>query len=270
MHYCQTKEVSTNTQKKLSAFFAQLSRASSRALLLDYDGTLARFCADRERAVSYPGIQPLLSKIQVSSNTRLVVVSGRRAMDAARLLGLKQIEVWGCHGFERLYPNGIYEIPKLDSRTLRAVDMANELLANEGLSDVIEHKPAASAIHWRDMEQEAANEVRRKVQGVWSRLPDKTRLSLFEFDGGMEIRAAARNKGDAVRTIIDEMGKGSAIAYLGDDQTDEDAFAALQGYGLSVLVKDSYRPTVADVWLRPPEEVITFLADWATACARVT
>lgn len=106
----------------------------------------------------------------------------------------------------------------------------------------------------------------RKVQAVWEMLPDRAGLSLLKFDGGLEIRAAVRNKGDVVRTIVAEMGRGASIAYLGDDQTDEDAFAALQGYGLRVLVNDSYRPTVADVWVRPPEGVIAFLADWGTAC----
>jgi len=41
------------------------------------------------------------------------------------------------------------------------------------------------------------------------------------------------------------MGRHSAIAYLGDDQTDEDAFEALHGQGLSVLVRSQYRPTLS-------------------------
>ena len=104
MLHCQNQDISTNTRRIFSDFFAEVARTSPRTLLLDYDGTLASFCPDRERAVSYPGIQELLSKIQHSSNTRLVLVTGRRAMDAARLLGLKRIEVWGCHGLERLRP----------------------------------------------------------------------------------------------------------------------------------------------------------------------
>ncbi len=266
MLHCQNQDVSTNTRRQLSDFFAEFAKATARALLLDYDGTLARFCSDPERANSYPGILEVLSEIQASSNTRLVLVTGRRAMDAARLLGLKRIEVWGCHGLERLHPNGTYEMPKLEQRTLLAVERANELLASEGLSKLIEHKPAAIAIHWRGMEHAAVNTVKRKVEAVWANLPDKVRLCLAPFDGGLEIRAAERNKGDVVRTILSEMGKGVPIAYLGDDETDEDAFAALQGYGLSILVRDSYRPTVADAWLRPPEGVIAFLADWAHAC----
>jgi trehalose-phosphatase len=82
----------------------------------------------------------------------------------------------------------------------------------------------------------------------------------------MEIRVAASDKGDAVRTILHEMSHDAAVAYLGDDHTDEDAFAALQGYGLSVLVQPHHRPTVADLWVRPPEGVLAFLTDWMTAC----
>jgi trehalose-phosphatase len=88
----------------------------------------------------------------------------------------------------------------------------------------------------------------------------------LKFDGGMEIHATARSKGDAVRAIVAEAGNRGAIAYLGDDVTDEDAFAALQGYGIGILVRSDYRPTVADVWIRPPEGVVDFLTSWIRAC----
>jgi trehalose-6-phosphatase len=52
------------------------------------------------------------------------------------------------------------------------------------------------------------------------------------------------------------------IAYLGDDLTDEDAFKALKGKGLSVLVRDTQRDTLADCWLTPPDELLDFLHHW--------
>jgi trehalose-6-phosphatase len=55
------------------------------------------------------------------------------------------------------------------------------------------------------------------------------------------------------------------IAYLGDDRTDEDAFHALRGRGLTVLVRDQPRPTLAEVQLRPPQELIQFFRDWLAA-----
>jgi trehalose-phosphatase len=207
----------------------------------------------------------LLGRIRNSTNTRLVIVTGRRAHEVASLLGLKHVEIWGCHGLSRLHPDGTYELPKFDQETINKISEANELLRREGLFDLLEFKPAATAIHWRGLE-DCANAVARKVERVWFTLHSRKDLRLLKFDGGMEIRAAARDKGDAVRTILSEMGRGIAIAYLGDDRTDEDAFAALQGYGLSVFVHRTYRPTVADVWIRPPDGLVAFLADWVSAC----
>ena len=255
-----------DAQEKLSRFLAKASYATNRALLLDYDGTIAPFCVDRGSAVPYPGVVELLDRIRSFASTRLVVATGRRALDAAQLLGLKRVEVWGCHGLERLHVDGTYEMPELDNNTLQGISTADELLAAEGLSALVEYKSAGTAVHWRGLEPEAANMVIRKVQAVWSRLPDTRGLCLLKFDGGIEIRTTARNKGDVVRAIVAEIGEGGSIAYLGDDQTDEDAFAALQGYGLSVLVGPEYRPTFADIWIRPPEGVIEFLTDWVNAC----
>jgi trehalose-phosphatase len=89
---------------------------------------------------------------------------------------------------------------------------------------------------------------------------------LLPFDGGLELRAPGKNKGDAVNTILNEAGPKVAAAYLGDDQTDENAFRAIKERGVSILVRPEPRPTVADVWLRPPEELGRFLREWLTAC----
>jgi trehalose 6-phosphate phosphatase len=60
------------------------------------------------------------------------------------------------------------------------------------------------------------------------------------------------------------LGADLAVAYLGDDQTDEDAFVRLRGRGLCILVRPELRPTAAAMWLRPPGELIGFLRQWAT------
>jgi trehalose 6-phosphate phosphatase len=265
MLHVATEDFPVESKKRLSDFFSASSQADSRALLVDYDGTLAPFCPDRNRTPPYPQVPLLLHRIRTSTDTRLVVVTGRRACEIGPLLGLKRVEVWGCHGLERLRTDGTFEMPKLPEHTLQALADADELLAGEGLSDLMEYKPAGTAIHWRGLES-IAEEAAEKVQRVWSMLPNRDGLKLVEFNGGIELRVAARNKGDAVRTILSEMGPGTPVAYLGDDATDEDAFSALQGRGLSILVQKEYRATAADVWIRPPEEVVSFLEQWVTAC----
>lgn len=85
------------------------------------------------------------------------------------------------------------------------------------------------------------------------------------FDGGVELRVKGRHKGMVVQSVFREAEPRQGpvgAAYLGDDQTDEDAFAALAGRGLGVLVREQYRPTKAQVWLRPPKEMLNFLHRW--------
>ena len=90
-------------------------------------------------------------------------------------------------------------------------------------------------------------------------------MKLLEFDGGVEMRMPDLDKGDAVRTVLQEVGPGVPTAYLGDDLTDEQAFRALGDRGLSVLVRSNARRTAAQLWLKPPEELMDFLSRWVAA-----
>lgn len=251
--------------KRIGAFLSHLSKARSRALLLDYDGTLAPFTSDPGQAYPYPEVSSTLHRIQRETDTRLAIVSGRRAIEIPKLLELTGVEVWGCHGLERLRADGSCEITELDPRLLAAIETASVLIENEGLSSFAERKTASIAIHWRGREA-VAEHVLRKMRRIWSMIPDRDDLRFAPFEGGIEIRPARNDKGDAVRLILHEMGPGVAMAYLGDDETDEDAFGALTHRGLNVLVRGEYRPTLADAWIKPPEVLLDFLRGWIAAC----
>jgi trehalose-phosphatase len=73
------------------------------------------------------------------------------------------------------------------------------------------------------------------------------------------------DKGDAIRTVLAEVHPNTPVAYLGDDLTDERAFRALGARGLSILVRTKPRRTAAQVWLKPPEELLDFLGRWLAA-----
>ena len=104
------------------------------------------------------------------------------------------------------------------------------------------------------------------VRSICEKLARDQGMELLPFDGGLELFAPGKNKGDAVRTIMQESGQETAAAYLGDDQTDEKAFRAIKGKGLAVLVRSESRPSLADIWIKPPDEVERFLRDWIQAC----
>jgi trehalose-phosphatase len=154
----------------------------------------------------------------------------------------------------------------ISEASVRALAAAAASLEGEGLEQVCEIKPGAIAVHWRGLGRRQAEEVRTKAYRALSTFVCRSEVFLSEFDGGIEVRVRQPNKGDAVQAIIAECEKDTPIAYLGDDVSDEDAFRALNGRGLTVLVRPMYRFTAARLWLRPPGDVIQFLADWVRAC----
>ena len=121
-------------------------------------------------------------------------------------------------------------------------------------------------MHWRGLSADEQSDIRKIVLLGWMPVAHRTGMKLQEFDGGVEVRMPDRNKGDAVRTILTEMRPETPVAYLGDDETDEDAFGALSDRGLSILVRPYWRETAANVWINPPAELLVFLCDWLDAC----
>jgi trehalose 6-phosphate phosphatase len=250
---------------RLTAFFEQLGSASTRILLLDYDGTLAPFRTERDRAFPYPEIPRLLGQI-IASGTRVVLISGRPAYDLLRLSGIDpQPEIWGSHGLERLRPRGNYQVEPLSPEQQAGLRKALEFLRSQGLENRMERKPGGVALHWRGLAGQDVETLRGKVQQVWCELAGCSSLELLDFDGGLEIRVRGKDKGNAVAAILKESNADAVVAYLGDDQTDEDAFRVLRGRGLTVLVREQLRPTLAEIQLRPPEELIEFLQEWLSA-----
>jgi trehalose-phosphatase len=243
-------------------FWESLRRAATRALLLDYDGTLAPFHVDPAKAVPYPGVSDLLDGILGAGRTTVVLITGRPAKDLLPLLDVSgSPEIWGCHGWERLRANGSYELAPVPPRALEALEQAILWIGSEARC---EHKPAAVAVHWRGLDRKHADSMRDRAMRKWPQLAQEAGLVIKEFDGGIELRVSGRDKGFAVNAVLSEMGGEPVAAYLGDDTTDEDAFQALQGRGLAVLVRGELRPTAAGLWIRPPEELLDFLARWRT------
>ena len=250
----------------LASFYERLRGFAHKVLLLDYDGTLAPFRVRRDQALPYPGVREILARILAAGRTRLVIVSGRLASEVLQLLDLPAPpEIWGSHGWERYSTTGKREVFAQDIHILQGMIDLKEWLLSQGYADHFEMKPGSLAVHWRGLGAQDQQLMHAKISGAFKELSPILGLALREFDGGIELYLPARNKGLVVKTILDEMDGDVVAAYLGDDATDEDAFAALEGRGLSVLVRKEYRPTRAQAWLRPPDELLDFLNRWHRA-----
>ncbi|MBI5250194.1 MAG: trehalose-phosphatase [Desulfomonile tiedjei] len=250
----------------LDAFFKRLKHADKRALLLDYDGTLAPFRLNREEAVPYQGIRVILNKFLELDHTRLVIISGRPINGLRPILGLQRSpEIWGSHGLERFVPDGTYKKVDLRQEQRKGLERARQWLEHEELTQYCEYKPAGIAIHTRGLDKVLAERMVEKVRRGMSFVSGAGELTLQDFDGGVELRIRGIDKGLAVTAILDELGTNAVAAYLGDDLTDEDAFRAIKGHGVGVLVRSEFRPTAASLWLKPPHELLAFLQGWLEA-----
>jgi trehalose-phosphatase len=251
----------------LRAFFESLERSEGRLLMLDYDGTLSPYRIERDKAVPYPGIREILAELLSAADCRTVIISGRSIKDILSLLGIGSgVEIWGCHGWERMGPTGDYTGPDLDDDQKAALGEAAESATSDGLGERLEVKTACVAIHWRGLGETETAELLRTIGRKWEAIAERTGMNLNEFNGGMEMRPAGMDKGMVVDRLLSE-SVGPA-AYLGDDLTDEDAFRAISGRGIGILVGSELRETAADVWLAPPEELIWFLGRWIEKCGK--
>src|ERR1700722_3992343 len=254
-------------QFKFAPFLHTLSQSSQSVLMLDYDGTLAPFRVNRDQAHPYPGVEPLIREIMNTTRREVIIVTGRDANEVRQLLNIyPHPEIWGVHGLQRLRVDGTIDMVRLDERTLDGLSDADGWLGYLQLRYVAEFKAGSIAIHWRGLQEIEEEDLRARVLLGWRPIAEHSGLDLLQFDGGVEIRAREANKGDAVRTFLSEVSPDAPAAYLGDDATDESAFLAINGRGLSVLVRPESRQTAAQSWLKPPEELLEFLSCWLKAC----
>lgn len=256
-----------NEHTDVAGFFERMPAARERILMLDYDGTLAPFHPRPHMAYPYPEVTRSLDQLMRDGRTRVVIISGRRAEEIMPLLRLaRQPEIWGAHGWERLSPEGDFSVREVGSEEAALLERAYE--AAQGAIEFgarIERKPASIALHWRGLALIKRLKTQAWIAAVWQPLADEGGLELQSFNGGLEILVRGHRKGYAVRQVLQDVlehDPHAAIAYLGDDITDEEAFVEVRPHGLAVLVRERLRDTHANLWIRPPHELRSFISHW--------
>jgi alpha,alpha-trehalase len=119
-------------------------------------------------------------------------------------------------------------------------------------------------VHYRQVERGAVETVIRAVTAEAQR---HAGLRVISGKQVAELRPDVDwDKGTALHRLVDQLGldrRRTVPVYGGDDLTDEDAFAALAGWGIAVLVRDAEsteRSTMADVAVDGPDEFRRLLA----------
>jgi trehalose 6-phosphate phosphatase len=248
--------------KGVPDFWSRVRSAEFRFLGLDYDGTLAPFHVDPWEARPFPSVKETLKALQETRRTTLAIISGRPVAEVRHLLGNLGITLIGSHGFELLRPDGmlLFRHPGAEQRA--GLKIARGLAVGLGFEKQLETKIASVAFHTRGVNDGLASRLEEQIFAVWLHLTDEYDLECRKFNGGVEIRATGWHKGDALSSLLEVQPEGTFAVYVGDDETDEDAFRRIQTHGVGIRVGSPAIPTAALGFLEDCQAVLDFLNTW--------
>jgi trehalose 6-phosphate phosphatase len=198
---------------------ARLAAEPARAaVLLDVDGVLAPIVARPEDAQVPDAARRELARLNAAYGL-VACVTGRPSAVARAIVGVPGLVVVGEHGLE-LDP----EAPAWAGRIAAFADAAEW---------PAERKPLTLAFHYRTAgNPEAARACLERVAARAEADGLRTRWGRMVLEVLPPLDAS---KGTAVRRLLDDRGLRRAL-YAGDDATDLDAFAALDGLDVAVRV----------------------------------
>lgn len=231
-------------------------------VFLDYDGTLTPIVSDHRKALLSDDMRSAVGAL--AERRRVAIVSGRDLEMLRRLVALDTVYLAGSHGFEILGPNGSQDSLEMGTEFLPELDeveseLRKRLAPIEGSS--VERKRFSVAVHYRNVAEAdigAVDDVVGEVLASHPRLVRGHGKKVFELQPAIDW-----HKGRAVEWLIEKIapeGRDVVPVYVGDDITDEDAFRALAGRGLTLVVRDvEPRATAADYALADTDDVRRFL-----------
>ena len=245
----------TTIERGLASAVARVAGRDHLLVASDFDGTLAPLVDDPARARALPAAEAALVSLATLPRTDVALLSGRSLASlraGAGLLGEHAILIGG-HGLEwdEAAPEP-EETARLDA-IVRLLDDATEDIPGAW----VERKPFSAVVHFRSVAPEQMPEARQAALAAL----EQEGAHVMEGHGVVEVLVREPAKGTALEALRSSVG-ADAVVYLGDDVTDDDAFAVLGQDDLAISIGPT--PTGAAFQVASPRaaaEVLGLLAD---------
>jgi trehalose-phosphatase len=231
-------------------------------LLLDYDGTLVEIAPRPDLAIPTPELLEVLTSLTSQKDVTVMVVSGRPLKELLDLLPIPGLNFVGSHGGEGRVADQHWVKPNTAGPAGKperwALDLASRLSEYSGWR--LEQKPLGVALHYRNA---PPDQVPRLLSILKDWVQEVVNSGPFEVIWGrkvLEVLPQGVSKGALIRELLTSTGFSDLFpVYLGDDTTDESAFQALKGIGMTVKVGTAGAETAADHSLADHDAVLAFL-----------
>ncbi|MEO6418000.1 MAG: trehalose-phosphatase [Polyangiaceae bacterium] len=196
-----------------------------KTIFLDYDGTLVPFAEKPELAMPDAALFALLSSLAELEGSRVHIVSGRTRDSLDRWLGALPIGLHAEHGFwSRLRPGERWTSRSASVSWMESVRELMKLFAARAPGAWIEEKTASLAWHYRLADPTLGRAIAKELRDTLARRAD---FDVLDGVDVVEARAHGVNKGAIVPEALRSVSPDAELIAIGDDQTDEDLFAAL-------------------------------------------
>jgi trehalose-phosphatase len=180
------------------------------------------------------------------------------------LLNNPPVTVIGSHGYE-LWPfDGSCVVRQPTAKQRQGLSEIETSLRQRGYDHKLELKVASVALHTRGLDPAVAAAMEEGVAAEWGGRAPEYDLECRRFNGGIEIRCSGWDKGEALNLLLGIQPPDVFAVYVGDDDTDEDAFAVLRDRGVGIRVGSPSQPTAARGFLPDCRAVAVFLQTWIT------
>lgn len=233
---------------------------SGWAYFLDFDGTLLELAATPDTIRVDSALPVLLGDLHRACAGAVALISGRALADLDLRLGVPHLPKAGQHGLERRDAAGrvwLHASPPQARQTIRAA-LAPLLRRHSGL--LLEDKGLSLALHYR-----RAPELASHVHQLMRRLVAEIGEDLVIQEGKcvVEVKPAGVDKGTAISEYLAEAPfRGRRPVFIGDDKTDEHAFAVVNKHdGISIGVGSA----AANARYRLPD--VTAVRNWLAGAA---
>jgi trehalose-phosphatase/alpha,alpha-trehalose-phosphate synthase [UDP-forming] len=222
-------------RRQLTQIKSAYDNATSRLILLDYDGTLAPFVKNPEDAVPSAKLLELLQNMTADKKNKVVINSGRNHPTLDKWFQGLDLDFAAEHGIfykeEGKWHENIQEKVIWDDEIIDIIQHAIDKTPRSHL----EEKDASLVWHYRKVDvwlaELRAQQLINALMGPCSRL----NLQIVPGNKIVEIKPPDFNKGSEVQRRL-ERHEYDFVLAIGDDTTDEDMFRALPPEGVSIKV----------------------------------
>lgn len=223
-------KLSTSTPlegQALEQMVESFKAAKSRALFLDYDGTLMPLYPYAYQAVPDEELLRLLEALARKPGVHVVVVTGRPRDFMDTWLRDLPIYIVAEHGLWIKRPDGVWTaVIAVDPSWKPKVRRIMEEFVERVPGSYIEEKEASIAWHYRNADPNAGEAAAAELVDNLSALLTGSGLTVLRGKKVIEVKPAGVNKGIAVSRLLEELRPDFVLA-AGDDETDEYMFASL-------------------------------------------